>query len=79
MIEFLGYMSKRFVPLIILGVAVVYFGLLLLGTSIFNSVKGAMLRSRVSEIQNSVSDTNKQLHSLEVSVFTNANSTTQLG
>ena len=70
--------SKRFIPLIILGVAAGGLGLFLLGTSIFNSVKGAMLSSRVSDIQNSVSDTNKQLHSLEVSVFTNTNSATQL-
>ena len=69
--------SKRFLPLI-LGVAAGAFGLFLIGTSIFNSIKGAMLSSRVSDIQNSVSDTNKQLHSLEVSVFTNTNSTTQL-
>ena len=37
-----------------------------------------MLSSRVSDIQRSVSDTNKQLRNLEVSMFTNTNSTTQL-
>ena len=69
--------SKRFLPLLI-GVAAGTFGLFFIGISIFNSIKGAMLSSRVSDIQNSVSDTNKQLHSLEVSVFTNTNTTTQL-
>ena len=69
--------SKRFLPLII-GIAAGALGLFLIGTSTFNSIKGAMLSSRVPHIQRSVSDTNKQSRSLEVSVFTNTNSTTQL-
>jgi hypothetical protein len=60
--------SKRYLPLIV-GVVAGALGLLFIGTSIFNLIKGAMLSSRVS-------DTNKQLYSLEVSVFTNTNSTT---
>ena len=70
--------SKRFIPLII-GVAVGALGLLFTGgVAIYNTIKGAQLSNRVSEIQGSVSDTNKQLHSLEVSVLTNTNSTMQL-
>jgi hypothetical protein len=68
---------KRFVPLII-GAVAGALGLLFSGISIFNTIKGAELSNRVSDIQRSVSDTNKQLHSLEVSVMTNTNSTIQL-
>jgi hypothetical protein len=69
--------SKRGVQLII-GVVAGVLGLLFSGITIFNTIKGAKLSNRVSEIQRSVSDTNKQLHSLEVSVITNTNSTIQL-
>jgi hypothetical protein len=69
--------SKRYLPLIV-GVVAGALGLLFIDTSIFNSIKGAMLSSRVSDIQKSVLETNKQLHSLEVSIFTNTNSTAQL-
>ena len=48
------------------------------GIAVFNTIKGAQLSSRVLEIQRSVSETNEQLHSLEVSVLTNRNSTIQL-
>jgi hypothetical protein len=44
---------------------------------VFNTIKGPQLSSPVSEIQRSISDTNKQLHNLEVSVLTNTNNTIQ--
>ncbi|CAF4043843.1 unnamed protein product [Adineta steineri] len=70
--------SKRFIQLLI-GITVGVLSLLFTGgVAVYNSIKGAQLSNRVSEIQGSVSDTNKQLHSLEVSVFTNTNSTVQL-
>ena len=70
--------TKRSLPLIV-GVVTGALGLLFMGgITIFNTIKGAVLSSRVSEIQRSVSDTNKQLHNLEVSVLTNTNSTIQL-
>ena len=69
--------SRRYVPLIN-GTAAGALGLLSIGTSIFSSIKGAILSGRVSDIQKLVSDTNKQLHRLEVSLLTNTNSTTQL-
>jgi cell division protein FtsL len=70
--------TKRFIPLIV-GVVAGALGLLFMGgITVFNTIKGAQLSSRVSEIQRSVSDTNKQLHNLEVSVLTNTNSTIQL-
>jgi hypothetical protein len=57
--------SKRSVPLIIDAVAG-GLGLLFAGITIFNTTKGTELSNRVSDIQRSVFDTNKQLHSLEV-------------
>ena len=48
------------------------------GVTVYNTIKGAQLSNRVTEIQRATSDTNKQLYSLEVSVFTNTNSTIQL-
>ena len=70
--------SKRFIPLIV-GIAAGAIGLLFLGgATVYNTIKGAQLSSRVSEIQKSASETNSQLHSLEVSVLTNTNTTMQL-
>jgi hypothetical protein len=70
--------SKRSIPLIVGAVAGALGLLFMGGVTIFNTIKGAQLSSRVSEIQKSASETNKQLHSLEVSVLTNTNSTIQL-
>ncbi|CAF1489940.1 unnamed protein product, partial [Rotaria sp. Silwood1] len=70
--------SKRLIPLII-GVAAGTLGLLFTGgLTIFNTIKAAQLNSRVTDIRNRVSDTNRQLQSLELSVLTNTNSTLQL-
>jgi hypothetical protein len=70
--------NKRFIPMIV-GIAAGALGLLFLGgVTLFNTIKGAHLRTRVSEIQKSASETNSQLHNLEVSVLTNTNTTIQL-
>lgn len=69
--------SKRLIPLIV-GVVAGALGLFMGGITIYNTIKGAQLGNRISEIQRSVSDTNKQLHSLEVSVITNTNNTIHL-
>ena len=74
----LHHRSKRFIPMIV-GVVASALGLLFVGgVTVYNTIKGAQLSNRVSEIQRATSDTNKQLHSSEVSVFTNTNSTIQL-
>ena len=70
--------SKRFIPLIV-GVAAGALSILFVGgLSIFNTVKTSLLNSRVTEIQQSLVDTNHQLHSSELSILTNTNSTLQL-
>ncbi|CAF0770885.1 unnamed protein product [Didymodactylos carnosus] len=54
--------GKRFIPLIV-GVVAGVLGLLFMGgVTVHNTIKGAQLSSRVSEIHRSASDTNKQLH-----------------
>jgi len=70
--------SKRLIPMIV-GIAAGAVGALFLGgMSLYSTIKGAQLSTRVSEIQRSASETNKQLHNLEVSVSTYTNSTIQL-
>ena len=74
----LHHRSKRFIPMIV-GVVAGALGLFFMGgVTVYNTIKGVQLSNRVSEIQRTTSDTNKQLHSLEVPVFTNTNSTIQL-
>jgi hypothetical protein len=69
--------SKRLIPMIV-GIVVGAVGALLGGVSLYNTIKGAQLSTRVSEIQRFASETNSQLHSIEVSVLTNTNTTVQL-
>ncbi|CAF1599801.1 unnamed protein product [Adineta ricciae] len=70
--------NKRLLPLIV-GVVAGAVGLIFLGgVAVYNTMKGAQLSSRVSEIQQSISETNSQLHNLEVSVLTHTNSTLEL-
>ena len=69
--------SKRFIPFIVGAVGALAV-LVLGGGTVYNTVKGAQLSSQVSEIQKSVSETNQQLRSLEVSVLTSTNITIQL-
>ena len=70
--------SKRMIPIIVGVVAGAVGALFLGGVSLYNTIKGAQLSTRVSEIQRSVSETNSQLHSTQVSVLTNTNTTVQL-
>ena len=70
--------TKRLIPMIV-GIAAGAVGALFLGgVGLYNTVKGAQLSTRVSDIQKSASEANSQLHSLEVSVLTNTNTTVQL-